>query len=160
MEIAGGWDPVRPGPAGSLASLPRSQWVTGPGSIYIMAPFAFREPGRFSDGSFAVLYAALDEATAVAELAGSRARFLRKSRIARGTLDHLLLRMSVTGSMEDARPLFTGADAIYPEGGEARGGRKAPAFRPGMKSPLSHPSCRRLLLFDILIDDDDGSTAT
>ena len=39
-------------------------------------------------------------------------------------------------------------------------GRKAPAFRPGMKSPLSHPSCRRLLLFDVLLDDGNGGTAT
>ena len=47
-----------------------------------------------------------------------------------------------------------------PGGGRGGRGRKAPAFRPGMKSPLSHPSCGSLLLFDVLLDDGDGSTAT
>ena len=113
MEIAGLWDPMNSGPAGSLAGLPRAQWVTGPGSIYLMAPFAFRQPSRFGDGSYGVLYAALEETTAILEMAASRARFLRKSHAPRETLDNLLLTLSLTGLLEDARPLFRAGDPIY-----------------------------------------------
>ena len=55
---------------------------------------------------------------------------------------------------EDQRP------GLLPGRGRGERGRKAPAFMPGMKSPLSHPSRRRLLLFDVLLDDGDGGTAT
>lgn len=113
MEIAGAWDPTRPGPTGSLASLPRAQWVTGPGSTYIMAPFAFRQPGRFGDGSYGVLYAARDEATAVAEVASGRVRFLRAGRIARESLEEQMLRLVVNGALEDLRPRFAEGDPIY-----------------------------------------------
>jgi len=102
-EITRLWDPAAPGPRGNLAALPRSEWVVGPGSTFIMAPFAFQRPGRFGDGSFGVLYAALEEATALAELAHSRARFLRAGHNAREVLDHQMLTLLATGTFEDLR---------------------------------------------------------
>lgn len=144
MEIAGRWDPLQPGPAGSLAALPHAQWVTGPGSIYIMAPFVFCKPGRFGDGSYGVLYAALDEATALAETASSRARFLRQGGIGREILDHLMLRLQATGAMEDLRPLFGTGDPIYhPDDWSAAQARGA-ALRAAGAQGLVYASVRRV----------------
>lgn len=56
--------------------------VAGPGSSAVMAAFTHRNPdgSRFSDGSFGVYYAAHALATAVAETAYHRARFLLATR--------------------------------------------------------------------------------
>jgi hypothetical protein len=66
--------------AGDLHRLPREQWVTGPGASVVMAPFTHvGRASRFSDGSYGVYYAALDEDTAIAETAFHVARFLRQT---------------------------------------------------------------------------------
>ena len=144
MEITGTWDPANPGPTGNLADLPRAQWVTGPGSVYIMAPFAFRQPGRFGNGGYGVLYAALDEATAVAELAGSRLRFLREGRIARATLDNQMLRLTLAGELEDARPLFADVSAIYQPDDWAAGQSYGAGIRAAGASGIAYASVRNL----------------
>ncbi|MDE2149482.1 MAG: RES family NAD+ phosphorylase [Gammaproteobacteria bacterium] len=53
--------------------------LTGPGTTPIMAAFCHpnRAGSRFSDGSYGIYYAALEEETAIAESAHHRARFLR-----------------------------------------------------------------------------------
>jgi hypothetical protein len=144
MEIAGIWDPASAGPTGSLAGLPRAQWVSGPGSIYLMGPFAFRQPGRFGDGSFGVLYAALEEPTAIAELAAGHARFLRKSHAGRETIDNLVLRLSVTGELEDLRALFAAGHAIYNPDDWSSAQALAAGLRAAGACGIAYASVRRL----------------
>jgi len=144
MEIAGRWDPANTGPTGNLAEVPKAQWVLGPGSVYLMAPFAFRQPGRFGDGSYGVLYAALDETTAIAEMASSRARFLRKSHAPRETLDGMLLTLAVTGLLEDARPLFRPGATIYDPEDWTEGQRFGARLRASGTDGIVYTSVRRL----------------
>ena len=143
MEIAGTWDPAHSGPTGNLVGLPRDCWVTGPGSIYIMAPFAFRQPGRFGDGSHGVLYAALDEPTAIAEMASGRARFLREARAGRETLDTLMLSLTLAGTLEDLRPLFAEGHAIYDKQDWTAGQACAAALRAAGADGIVYASVRR-----------------
>lgn len=89
--------------AGYLAELPREHRAYGPGSTYLMAPFAYRAKGRFGDGAFGVLYAALDERTALAEVGYHRARFFRAVGNPRETSEHQVLALEVTGDLEDLR---------------------------------------------------------
>jgi hypothetical protein len=64
--------------AGDLYRVPKEEWVTGPGATVVMAAFThLGRPSRFSDGSYGVYYAALDEATAIAETRFHAERFLR-----------------------------------------------------------------------------------
>ena len=88
---------------GHLARMPREDRAYGPGSTYIMAPFAYRAPGRFGDGSFGVLYAALDEQTAMTEVAWHRARFLRTTANRRESAPQQVLTLSLTADVEDLR---------------------------------------------------------
>ena len=67
--------------AGDLHRVPRDEWVTGPGASIVMAAFThIGRPSRFSDGSYGVYYAALDEDTAIAETVFHTARFLALTR--------------------------------------------------------------------------------
>jgi RES domain-containing protein len=62
--------------AGALHLVPPADRVVGPGSSFIMAPFAYVRPGRFSpDGALGVYYAGASVATAIAETAFHRAQF-------------------------------------------------------------------------------------
>lgn len=102
-EIENLWNERTLGALGNLATIPRDQRAYGPGSAYIMASFAFRAPGRFGDGSFGVLYAGLEEATALAEVGWHRARFLREWSLPRQTVDHQVLGLAFEGKVEDLR---------------------------------------------------------
>ena len=99
--------------AGYLAQIPKEQRAYGPGSLYLMAPFAYRSPGRFGDGSFGVLYAALDEPTALAEVGYHRARFLRATHTPRETSDHQLLTLKITGELEELRAMAVSHPEYY-----------------------------------------------
>jgi RES domain-containing protein len=86
-----------------LLALPRTEWVSGPGSGYVMAPFAYRSPSRFSDGSFGVYYAGLDETTSIREVAFHRGRFLAATAEPPCVLEEQILKAQVTGDLEDLR---------------------------------------------------------
>lgn len=63
---------------GDLHVLPKAEWVTGPGASVVMAAFThIGRESRFSDGSYGVYYAALDEGTAIAETVFHTERRLR-----------------------------------------------------------------------------------
>ncbi len=64
--------------AGEISLVPPAERVSGNGSTPVMAAFCHLNPegSRFSDGSWGVYYAARTLATAVAEVAHHRARFL------------------------------------------------------------------------------------
>jgi len=94
-----------------LLALPRSQWVFGPGSGHVLAPFAYRTPSRFSDGSFGVYYAALDETTAIQEVAFHRERFLATTHEPACVLEEQVLWAEVTGELTDIR----GEQGTHPE---------------------------------------------
>lgn len=61
------WDQI-----GNMALVPPERRVGGEGASLLMAPFfhcSIHRPGRFSDGSFGVYYAANDEEAAIREVA-------------------------------------------------------------------------------------------
>jgi hypothetical protein len=66
---------------GELRLVPVADRITGPGASWVMAPFAYLNPGgsRFSDGSYGVYYAGESLATAVAETAFHFARIAADS---------------------------------------------------------------------------------
>ena len=106
--------------------------VFGQGAGYVMAPFAYRNPSRFCDGSFGIFYAGLDEDTAIREVAFHRARFLERTREPPSVIDQLILRAKVTGELVDLR----GEVAAQVLGGQLhQAGRTGLAFasvrRPG-----------------------------
>ena len=91
------------GEARRILSLPRSEWVSGPGCGFIMAPFVYPVPSRFTDGSFGVFYAGLEEVTAITEVAWHRERFMASTGQIPMALEHQVLRAAVTGSLADIR---------------------------------------------------------
>ena len=94
-----------------LEYLPRSEWVFGPGAGYVMAPFAYRSPSRFSDGSFGVYYAGLEEETAIQEVAFHRGRFLEMTREVACIQEEQVLQALVSGVLLDIR----GEAGAHPE---------------------------------------------
>lgn len=98
--------------AGELPLVRSADRVSGPGTTPVMAAFTHTRPSRFSDGSYGVYYAAADEATAIAETAYHRARFLRDAGFPDERLDMRVYTARISGRYDDvrARPL---ADAIY-----------------------------------------------
>jgi len=93
------------------AGLPRDAWAFGPGAGYVMAPFLYRGPSRFSTGAFGVYYAGLEEETAIREVAFHRGRFLAATREPPCVQEMRVLRATVTGSLVDLRP---GTEAFAP----------------------------------------------
>ena len=79
-------------------AVPGNDAVDGAGSSFIMAPFAYRRASRFSAGDFGVYYCALQEQTAIREVAYHRARFLRDSRQPPQTLAFRSVAATLRGS--------------------------------------------------------------
>lgn len=94
--------------AGDLYRVPRDEWVTGPGATVVMAAFThLGRPSRFSDGSYGVYYAALDEPTAIAETRFHAERFLRLTREPPMELDRRCYVGRVEVPLDDVRgPAF------------------------------------------------------
>lgn len=90
--------------AGNLYLLDKDEWVTGQGASVVMAAFThIGNPSRFSDGSYGVYYAGLDEATAIAETV-----FHAERRLAATSEDPIELEMRcyrgiIKGAFEDIR---------------------------------------------------------
>lgn len=150
-----------------ILSLAKAEWVSGPGCGFIMAPFVYPAASRFSDGTFGVFYAGLEEATAIEEVAFHRARFMASTGQIPMALDHQVFRATVDGDLVDIRgrqaehpALYDPDPARYPaaqawaaacrsEGGEGvayssvrrAGGQCAALFRPRVISAcrIVHP---------------------
>lgn len=101
--------------AGLLALVPSEERVRGPGASYIMAPFTHPSPGgsRFGDGTYGVLYAARERATAVAETRHHRARFLAATVEAPMEIEMRVLEMSLQAGLHDLRGLRDALPAVY-----------------------------------------------
>lgn len=124
--------------------LPREEWVFGPGAGYIMAPFVYRQPSRFSDGSFGVFYAGLEEETALAERAHHLARFYASTNDRARLVDELILRAKVTAELSDLRghqgQLAGVYDPVVYEPGQALGSTLRNAGREGLVyDSVRHP---------------------
>jgi hypothetical protein len=88
----------------ALLCLPREEWVFGPGAGFIMAPFIYRGPSRFTDGSYGVFYAGLEEETAIREIGFHRGAFMAATRERAMALEEQVLRARVrSGDLEDIR---------------------------------------------------------
>jgi RES domain-containing protein len=89
--------------------------VYGPGSSYIMAPFAHAGPvgGRFNRPGTGVYYAARDAATAVAETSYHRARFMAWTREPALELDMRVLVARLDARLHDLRGLQSQLPGIY-----------------------------------------------
>ena len=90
---------------GPALLIPREERVYGPGSGYVMAPFAYPSPDGTRFGppalrapSFGVYYAARDEVTAIAEVKHHRTVFLEATRAPAQDLDFEVLNAPVRGA--------------------------------------------------------------
>ncbi|HQN17853.1 MAG TPA: RES family NAD+ phosphorylase [Syntrophobacteraceae bacterium] len=162
VEIEGLFNERNRTTVGNLALVPPAHRAVGPGSSYLMAPFAYLSPGRFGDGSYGVLYAAMDEMTALVEVAYHRAVFLRDAGNGPETLAQQILTMNFSGEVEDIRGLQKSLPLVYDPashlGGQAfaaplqqagidgiayssvrwRGGECVAGFRPNAFSSCRH----------------------
>jgi RES domain-containing protein len=100
---------------GEIALVPPGDRVSGAGASYIMAPFTHVNPegGRFSDGARGAYYAARELATAVAETAYHRARFLAATRERAMRLDMRVLEATLDAPMHDVRGMRASRPDLY-----------------------------------------------
>ena len=86
---------------GALRSVEPEDYVAGPGSTFIMAPFAYPRPSRFTDGTYGIYYAGDAIETAIAEHTYHRSAFLADTAEAPGVFDHRVIEAAVDGRLED-----------------------------------------------------------
>ncbi|MEO9262656.1 MAG: RES family NAD+ phosphorylase [Candidatus Baltobacteraceae bacterium] len=98
--------------AGELSMVRAEERIAGPGTGAVMAAFTHTMPSRFSDGSYGVFYAAHDEATAIAETAYHRGRFLRDAGLRSEIVQMRVYRVRIDGRFDDIRARSPRA-AIY-----------------------------------------------
>ena len=96
-----------------VAFVPPRERVTGPGSRFIMAPFTYRNPSRFSDGVHGVYYAARALATAVEETRHHRAVFMGRTKEGPMRLEMRVLTADLDGELHDVRGLRGKRAALY-----------------------------------------------
>jgi len=72
---------------GQIQLVAREDVLVGAGTTPIMAAFCHPSPSRFTDGSFGIYYAGLDERTAILETVHHRARMLRDAGIPQEALE-------------------------------------------------------------------------
>ena len=100
---------------GELSLVRPADRISGPGTTPIMTAFTHTsDESRFSDGTFGVYYAGLDEDTAIAETAYHRARFLQQSGLADEWLDMRTYTARVVASLDDIRPLSPRSRLYHP----------------------------------------------
>lgn len=100
---------------GQLQLVPPAERVSGPGSTPIMAAFTHLNPegSRFSDGSYGVYYAAASVATALAEVAWHRARFLERTAEPPIDVDLRLIEADVDAPLHSLLGWREAAAALY-----------------------------------------------
>lgn len=88
---------------GDLNLVPKAARKGGPGATFLMAPFTHPRPGRFSTAAWGALYAAEEEATAIAETVHHQSLFCRNSQLGPVDLDVRVLGLAVEGRLHDLR---------------------------------------------------------
>jgi hypothetical protein len=102
LEIEALTNPRLRDTARAIDLVPERERVAGPGSAFVMAPFAYPRRSRFSDGSFGVYYAARELPTAIAETKYHRALFLSDTNEPPGVFDHRVIEARIAGTFADA----------------------------------------------------------
>lgn len=101
---------------GDLGKVPADRRVSGHGATYLMAPFvhcSMTRPGRFSDGSYGIYYAADREDVAVAETIHHHEKFMRATSEEPGwTSDFRVLIGSVELRLDDVSQV---PDVLHPD---------------------------------------------
>ena len=143
-ELENLWNERSLGALGNLAQVPREHRALGPGSSYLMAPFAYRAPGRFGDGSYGVLYAGLEELTALTEVAWHRARFMEAWSLPRQTMDYQVLGMIFAGAVEDLRGAVAAMPDVYAQASWTAGQLLGARLRATGVDGIAYASVRRL----------------
>ncbi len=112
IELAQATNPRILDAIGNIRLVRDKDRIAGPGSTPIMAAFTHAKPSRFCNGTFGVYYAAPEEATAIAETAYHRGRFLSDAHLPNERLDMRVYAVTASGDFDDVRPLSY-ADPIY-----------------------------------------------
>ncbi len=112
LELEAATNPRVLDETGELSMVRPTDRIAGAGSTPVMAAFTHTMPSRFSDGSYGVFYAAHDEATAIAETAYHRGRFLRNAGLKSEIVQMRVYRARIDGTFDDVRTRSRRA-AIY-----------------------------------------------
>lgn len=115
LELEAATNPRVLDEAGELAMVRPQDRIAGAGATPVMAAFTHTMPSRFSDGSYGVFYAAHDEATAIAETAFHRARFLRDAGLRDEIVQMRVYRAHIDGRYDDLRARSRRASAYDPD---------------------------------------------
>lgn len=125
IALAAATDPRVLEDAGQLDLVRPKDRISGSGSTPVMAAFTHAGPSRFGNGEYGIYYAAHTQATAIAETAYHRARFLRDARLPNERLDMRVYVADITGRYDDVRKLSAKHHPIYARNdytaGNARG---------------------------------------
>jgi RES domain len=88
--------------------------ITGPGSTFVMAPFAYARPSRFTDGTFGVYYAADAVETAIEEHKHHRTAFLADTDEPPGVFDHRVIEAALEATLTDVARESHVAELLHP----------------------------------------------
>ncbi len=101
--------------AGAMRGLAPRDRLSGPGSSYILAPFAHVPPegGRFSDALHGAWYAAKTRETAVRETVHHRERFMAATAEPPMDLEMRMLEADIDGTLHDLRGARELQPALY-----------------------------------------------
>jgi hypothetical protein len=89
--------------------------VVGPGSTFVMAPFAYPRPSRFTDGTFGVYYAGECIETAIAEHRHHREIFLSDTDEPPGVFDHRGIEARIDGELRDVAAEADADALLHPD---------------------------------------------
>ena len=100
---------------GDVSFIRPDDFVAGPGSEYVAAAFAYRNPegSRFSDGAFGVYYAAHALSTAVEEAKHHRQVFMSRTKESPMQLEMVVLAADLDGHLHDIRGMRKKIPQIY-----------------------------------------------
>jgi hypothetical protein len=115
LELLAATNPRLLEAAGDLRLVRDEDRISGPGAAPVMAAFTHAKPSRFCDATFGIYYAARDEATAIAETAYHRGRFLRDAHLPNERLDMRVYVAAVSGRYDDLRGLPSSDSRYNPD---------------------------------------------
>ncbi|MDO8805961.1 MAG: RES family NAD+ phosphorylase [Elusimicrobiota bacterium] len=130
---------------GDISLVLPGERVTGPGSAYIMAAFAYCNPigSRFSDGSFGVYYAARTMETAIEESSFHRENFLRYTKEDPMRLEMLALTADLSGDLHDIRGMVKQFSKVYSRTKYSASQELGIKLRKGGSPGIAYDSVRR-----------------
>ena len=130
---------------GEITLVAPEERVHGPGSTYVMAAFTHLNPegARFNDTTFGAWYGARDRATAVAETAWHRERFLARTAEPPLELEMRVLEARLDARLHDLRGERERLPGIYDPDGYGRSQRLGRRLREAGSWGVAYDSVRR-----------------